>query len=397
LPPLFLNGFVIPSFRFVLTSICALGISGAWVRAQTPGGSGSSSAPDPELAAFLAAQPKWSTRGAVETSYGYKDNLLLSAFEEERSAFARGSIEFLLLHLGQQQFDFTAFGTFDATHFFSGRTVNHEAGAWLQVEPGYRLGKTWNFTLPITGYYSDEVYDASDTEVERLVAEIKVGGVMIGPTARWTIHRSWWLEAQAVGERKNYEDSVNNGDVAEGIARLGWTRGRIEAKMTGTRRWRDFNSRRQYNRVGREIAGTDLKIAERAGEIRFDVTWDEAKHWQTATRASLLRYEDNGFGYFNYRERKIAQELEWKSPRWLVRISGSAARLDYGVQTVGFGSEPPARIRDEFSAELRIERSLTKTWKAVASYRWERGRSNDPIASYRVNEGLLGVRWSWDK
>jgi hypothetical protein len=47
--------------------------------------------------------------------------------------------------------------------------------------------------------------------------------------------------------------------------------------------------------------------------------------------------------------------------------------------------------------EVRLERKLSARWTLVANYSWERSRSNDAIASYTVNEGLLGARWSWDK
>jgi hypothetical protein len=386
---------VIHLFRLVPRLLWALGIMGAL--APAPAAAATAAAPlAPGVAVLLAAQP-WSALASVETSYGYNDNLLLSAAGEERSAFARTSIEFLLLHLSHNQFDFSTFTQLDGTYFFAGKAVDHEASAWLQMEPGYRFGSKWNVTLPITGYYSDEVFDISDTEVERLVAEIKVTGVMVGPTVRWTFLPSWWVEAQAVGERKYYEEKTNDGDVGDGTIRLGWTHDRVEVRLTGTRRWRDFRSRSQYNPVGREQLGTHLKIAERTGEFRFDITWDTEKRWETITRASLLHYEDNGSGFFSFREQKIAQDLEWTNEPWRVLLGGTAARVDYDVQTVGFGTEPAARLRDEFTAELRVERALSKSWKLVASYRWERSRSNDPIASYVVNEGLLGLRWSWDK
>ena len=339
----------------------------------------------------------WSALGSVETSYGYNDNLLLSSTSEERSAFARASVEVLVMRVPRDQFDFSTFLQVDGTRFFSGETVDHEARAWLRSEPGYRIGEKWNLTLPVTGYYSDEVYDVSATEVDRFVAELKVAGVMVGPTVRWDVLPAWWLEAQAVGERKSYYDGSNDGDVGEGTVRAGWTRGGIEARVAATRRWRDFRSRTQYNRVGRQLLGTHLKIAERAGEAQLEIAWDEAKRWRTVTQANVLYYEDNGSGYFNFREQKIGQDLEWENDRWHVRLGASAARLDYRVQTVDFGTEPPARLRDEFAAELRIERALSPRWRLVAGYRWERSRSNDPIASYVVNEGLLGVRWSWDK
>ena len=362
---------------------------------STPAAATAQSAPP--TAALLAAMPNWSALASVETTYGYNDNLLLSATAPERSAFARGSVELLLLHMAGGRFDHSALAQVDGTHFFRGQTVNHEAHAWLQMESSYRIGKRWTLTLPVTGYYFDEVYDQSDIEFERLVAEIKVAGVMVGPTVRWAFRPAWWIEAQAAGERKFYEDKTNDGDAGEGTVRIGWIRDRFEARLSGTRRWRDVRSRSQYNRAGRELLGTRLAIAERVGELRFDVTWDEAKRWETSTRASLLRYEDNGVGYFNFREEKVSQELKWTPEPWLVRLSGSAARIDYGVQTVGFGTDPAARLREEFAAQLEVERALSATWKLLASYRWERSRSNDPIASYTVNEGLLGVRWSWDK
>jgi hypothetical protein len=163
------------------------------------------------------------------------------------------------------------------------------------------------------------------------------------------------------------------------------------------RRWRNFDSRAQYSAAGRELAGTHLKIAEQEFEARADVTWDKAAHWQTMTRVNALDYRDNGSGYFNYGEHKVGQEVEWKSGDWYVRALGSISRVKFHVQTVGFGIDPPARVEDEFATELRVERKLGRDWTVFAEYNWTRTRSNDPIASYVVNEGLLGLRWSWEK
>ena len=71
--------------------------------------------------------------------------------------------------------------------------------------------------------------------------------------------------------------------------------------------------------------------------------------------------------------------------------------MEFDVQTVGLGIAPPARIKDEYNLEGRVERKLTDRWTIFAALTWERSRSNDRVASYRVNEGLLGVRWSWEK
>jgi hypothetical protein len=132
-------------------------------------------------------------------------------------------------------------------------------------------------------------------------------------------------------------------------------------------------------------------------EGRLDVKWDRATRWETSTRVSKLDYDDNGRGYFDYRQKRASQSVEWTGEQWLVNFEGVAKHREYDRQTVGFGVAPPPRIIDDFSLELRVERKLSERWTAFLRYSWERSRSNEAIASYRVNEGLLGARWSWEK
>jgi hypothetical protein len=391
-------GLVISLTRLVLSFACALGAARtiAWAQVTPPSPYNGSGAR--EIEAFLAALPTWSASAAVMTSFGFKDNLLLSFAAEERSPFVRGSVELLLLRVPPDQFDFSFYAEAGGTRYTAGKTVKDDAKVWVRAEPAYRVGETLRFALPFTGNYYDQVFDVSDTDVERLVAELKVTGVMVGPMMRWDLHPSWWLEAQGVAQRKRYDDHVYDGDIGEGALRLGWTRGGwFEARVTGAQRWRDFNSRTQYSSAGRELPDTALKIAEREGELRFDVTWDEAARWETCTRVSVLSYRDNGSGYFNYREERVAHDIEWNAEWWQLRIGGSASRVEFDVQTVGIGIDPPARVRDEFMGELHLGRKLNDRWTIFGGFTWERCRSNDPIASYTVNEGLLGVRWSWEK
>jgi hypothetical protein len=392
-----LNWFVIHSIRVALTFLCALPFAGACARGQAATTGVDPTAMSPELKAFLAAQPKWSANLSLEASYGYKDNLLLSSIAEERSAFARGGIEFLLLRIPTGRFEFSVYTEADRTQFFSGKTIDHEAQVWVSTETAYRFGEALRLSVPVTGYYTDRVVDISDTEAERVVAELKETGAMVGPTLRWTRGR-FWVEAQAQGQRRYYEERSFNSDVGEGAVRVAWIpREHVELRLTGARRWRDYEGRARYNAAGREIVGTRLKISEREVEGRLVLKWGQAAQWQSTTRVSGSEYRDNGSGYFSYAQKKLAQEVEWAGTGWLVRCSGIAQRIDYDVQTVGFGLQPPARLRDDFSAVVRIERKFTPRWTLFANYEWERSRSNDRFAAYSMNEGLLGARWSWEK
>ncbi len=380
--------------------LCLFALVGLW-RAPLPVRAGAAPEPDAsraQLAALLASLPQWSVSTSARAAYGYKDNLLLSYVDPERSAFVRSGVELLLLRVPQGSFEFSGYLEGEGSHYFSARTSDQDSKVWLQLDPGYRLGEGLKVALPVTGYFYDQVFDVSDTDVERRVAALKVRGVMAGPNVRWEWHRRWWLEVQGSAQRKRFDDGANDGRIGEGAVRLAWLPGRrFEARISGARRWRTFDRREQYSAAGRSLPDTALKISEREWEARADVSLDRAGHWQATTRVSLLHYRDNGSGYFNYREQKATQELEWRAEPWLVRIGGSASRLDFNVQKAGIGVDPPSRLKDEFVAEVHLERSLSERWTLLASYLWERSRSNDAFASYRVNEGLLGLRWRWEK
>lgn len=388
----FLRTFVINFSRLLL------GLAGAVPVLLAPLTASSSKPLPPELAAFLAAQPKWTSAVSAEAAYGYKDNLLLSATADERSALARGSVELFLLRLGGGQFDFSFYTQAEGTRYFNGRAVDHDATAWLVTEAGYRISEAFKVSLPVTGYFYDQVFDASETELRQDVAELKVAGLIAAPTFRWTVGPVSWVEAQVGGERKRYQDNVNNSSIADGTLRLARKLGtRVEARVSATARRRKFDSRAQYSAAGRELVDTQLRVQEREGEVRFDWSLDQAGAWKSTTRFGWLRYADNGSGYFDYDQKRVVQELEWRSDLWQVRLSGSAGRTDFAVQTVGFGVDLPSRLADDFSAGLTLERKVTDRWTLFSEYTWERRRSNDPISSYRLNEGLLGARWSWER
>jgi hypothetical protein len=207
-----------------------------------------------------------------------------------------------------------------------------------------------------------------------------------------------WLEVRAVGNRRSYQETEFNHTMDDGTVRLGWRPGdRFEVSVSGAERTRRYDSHLQYSVSGRALAGTLLKIYEREAELRADVTWDKAERWKTTTFIGRCDFRDNGSGYSNYRERRLEQDLDWTAGNWLVHIEGEAKHQLYDVQTVGLGLNPSARVKEIFSTQLRIERKLGERWALFEEFNWERVRCNDPIASYNMNEGLLGVRWNWEK
>ncbi|MBL9190366.1 MAG: hypothetical protein JNK23_23000 [Opitutaceae bacterium] len=350
----------------------------------------------PELAALLVPPSPWGVSSRVETSFGFKDNLLLSSTAEERSSFIRGSAELVVLRLPTGAFDYSMLTEVRGTRYFAGEATKHDARAYLFSEIGWKPRKTLRFSFPVIGYYRDEVIDQSDTDFRRDLTAIKVGGVNMGPAVRWTFHPDWWLEAQGGVERKRFRVGSNDSDIGEGALRLGWKPSeRVKLRFTAERRWRDYDSRLGLTSAGREL-DQRLKVAERRGEVRVDFTWDRSGKWSSSLRSGAFDYRDNASGFLNYGQFFVSHELEWNGGPWLVRLGASARRAAYDVQKVGFGSPPPL-IREDFDADLLVERKISKCWTVLAKFIWERSRSNDHLSSYVMNEGLLGLRWNWDK
>jgi hypothetical protein len=289
----------------------------------------------------------------------------------------------------------------EGTHFFSSESVDHEAMASAMIEWRYHLDDRLKFSLNASGFYFDQVLDQSATVAGRDITQSKRTVPMLRPTLRWAPQTWWWIEAQGEARRETYRDGFNNARLGAASLTLGWKpTKRFELQVSGDELDRQFTSREQNTARGRPLTGTHLHILERDGEARVTFTWNRVGHWKTVTRVDQLDYEDNGTGYFNYRQRRARQKLEWEAGAWSGHVEGSAKRLDFELQDLAAifpGPTPPLRVQEKFAAEVRIERRLSKRWSAYVEYSWERSRCNDPIESYRMNEGLLGATWSWEK
>lgn len=342
--------------------------------------------------------PEWSWSAALETGAGYRDNLLLSSTAEERSGFLHAAAEVLLLRVPGRSLEASFFLQTEGRRFWSGRTVNQEASAWLQGEPAWRPAPGWKWSLPVSAYYDDRVLDVSDTDVERLIAETRLTGLLGGPQLRWDFAERWHVEAQVAGDRVRHEDGVNDAEVIRGLFRIGWRPVPAwEAKFSVWQRERDYARRLQYSAAGRPLIGTSLRFAETEGEMSLGFRWGPRDRWRTTGRVGERRLADNGSGYFNHREWRWEQQLEWSDDRWKLRAEAGLRELRFGVQTVGLGIDPPSRRRTELSGSLRIERHLAGDWSLVGQLSREHVRSNDPLGAYRVNEGLLALRRGWER
>ncbi len=351
----------------------------------------------PDVVALLTGKTKWTTSVSGEASFGFNDNVLLSFTRPERSAFARYGVEAFAWHLPRGGTDYLGLVSAEQTHYFSSETVNRESNAIAFLQWRHRFGDWLKFGLDLRGIYSDEIYDVSDSDLVRAVVQQKRLGGTGGAHVRLT-PRPWvFLELQGLGTRDRYDDHFDDAKLGDGTARIGFNfRDHVELSIGGAERRRHYDERVQYTLGGRPLSAL-LEIKEHEHDAKLETNWGEVNRWSTVTQVGELDYDDNGTGYFNYRRKFAAQKIEWRNERWRVAFHGAAKRSDYEFQTQGSGLAPPLRIKDYYETRLRVERKLGARWTVYAVYTWERSRSNDPLAEYRLNEGLLGARWSWEK
>ena len=387
-----------PEMRRALRIAAALLLAGARALASDPASAAATAPTAEEIAAAALPEPRaWELTGNLRTAFGYKENVLLSAVRSESSAFAQAEAEVFWWRLPTERFEAIAFANGALTRFFDSEENPREWQAFAHAEARWCPAAALQATGVVEGYYLDQVFDLSESDAERFTERLAMRGMLTTAALRWNFWRNMWMELKPGVQRDVYRDGSDDNRQQTGRATIGrsFAGGRVEVFLAGQALRRDYERRVQYTAAGRPLVGTELEFRQREGELRIDVAWSEGKRWSTSTSASIMTNDDNGSGYFDYRHRAIRQEVTWTRAPWKARLTGRAGRFDYDVQTEGIGINPPKRLKEEFLGRLRIEREWRKRAVLYADWQWERSRSNDLLASYRVKTAALGVDWSF--
>lgn len=336
---------------------------------------------------------RWELTANFRAAVGYKDNVLLSAVHDEASSFARGEAEVFWWLPPSKRFEALAFANVALTRFLESEENPRELQAFAHAEARWLARPGWQLTVLTEGYRLDQVFDLSETRVERLTAKLAVTGGVASTVLRWEPAANWHVELKPTVQRDRYRDGSDDNTQRFGRVTIGraWREGRFAATIAGQALERDYVRRVRYTVAGRPLLGTDLVFLQREAEARFTAAWDAERRWSTATALGWADNDDNGSGYFDYEQQIARQEITWTRAPWKVRVAGRAARFDYVVQTVGIGIAPPNRIKEEFLGQLRAERQFGPRLTGYLDYTWERSRSNDPLARYRVKTAMAGV------
>lgn len=340
--------------------------------------------------------PPWTITVDASLSAGYRDNLLLSPSNQEKSTLLHAGVDAMLLRAPVGAWDGFLFLNLDEIRYLAGRDTDHERTAILATELRWKPSPSWKFGWAVQSYHQDQVIDVSITDATRATAQLKVTGVNTGPNVRWQLG-SFFTEAKLTGRRDSYQDDLDGYDEGSGTLRFGYAiTPRLELALAGTRASRDHSTRQQFTLGGRPLNGSHLRTG-------FEDAQFEAKQFLSADHRSYVTLAlgrqlswDNGSGYFNYNRDFARLSLHAKLGRWAHELSADYGRYVFPFQTVGVGLDPERRKKHDLRSSAEVTRQLTDALALLLVFQREQSRANDDRTSYTAHTFYLGVRWSWD-
>lgn len=348
-----------------------------------------------EIAALSALS--WTASASVATSAGWRDNILLSTFAPLRRGFGRAELEAILFRPPRRRWEFVSFLNGDVLRYFSPPPDTAGEQQWsLHAECRWLPADPLRLAVRAVGYWQDTVIDQSESEAVRFVAPTRVQGGFVTVSPRFTLPGGWRVEPGVQVKRNDYRGYSGDYDEPKAAVRLEWqSAGALAFSAAGSELHRRFDRRMRYTAGGRPLPGTLLRFRQREGEASARATWGRDHAWTSTLTAAWLDNADTASGYFDYVQRRLALELEWRRDPWRAVAWAEGGHTRYRTQTVGAGIAPAARVADDYESVLRLERTLGENWNLFAEHRWERSRSNLSGLGYRANTLLAGIRRSF--
>lgn len=327
----------------------------------------------------------WEPFANVRAGGGYKDNVSLSHFARESSAFSFTELEAFLIRLPFDGSQVRLYGLAEDVRYWARGTVDKEQLLLALAECKRIADGGWQFG--ITGQYSylDKVFDVSATEQNITAVQAQANWFTLRSSVRRDFGAGWWVELEPEGNRLYFISPLD--DVWRGGARL--TLGRSYGNQSDVSVFYRFDyglydSREQVSAGGVVIPGEPLRFHEHESEAAWRHYWDEERRWRTTLKWNAARRQDNGPGFFDHWRWQVGGQVRYRGKQWEARADVQASLYRYSVQPVS-ATDARLRSRTFVTATVRGERKLGKHWRLFAEYEHELSGSNRVLDDYHAN------------
>jgi hypothetical protein len=338
--------------------------------------------------------PLWYEDVSVRGSFGYKDNVVLRSSHPLGSAFWAGGADLLVYRLPTSGWRFNAFASFDHVGYLNKSTgVSDEEIAMAMAQLTKDLDQGWKTGLGVNYMFQHQVFDVSVTQTNQFT-----NGEVLGHNAggRWFVRKDfkpYWIEAEANGGRQWLAAPLDSLWQAGPRLTLGRAySGGSELSLSYLWAYVAFDTREQVTAAGYTVPNTHLRFQAQSVELAWHQVWDAQRRWHTVTKAGLDLNQDNGSGYFDFWQYRLAEQVKYRAKSWEISAQVRVGWYDFTVQPI---SPTVAALRQKtlIGAVVRVEKSLGKAFKVFASYAFDRSLSNVTTDRYEGNAFSAGAEY----
>lgn len=337
----------------------------------------------------------WDHSLNLRAGAGFKDNVLLSHFDEEQSPFLSAGLEASLWRLPSDGVELLFFADASYVRYPSAARTDDELTAFALAQVKKTFAEDWTAALDAQYLYQNVVLDATDVTGLSGIVEARGHGLTARPSLRRQLPHRFWLELQPEVTRQYFAEPLDDewqGGAEVAVGRSFGQQTELRLSLGGLTRL--FDQRRQFDDQGFPLPGTHLRFLERRLELRWQQYWDAARHFRTLTRLAYTRNTDNGGGFFDYSRYQVRQEFRYRSGNWEARLQARLAFYEYDTQVVSF-LDLSKRTKTDLSLLVRAERALTKSLRLFAEFSHERSLSNQAFNEYAANTLSAGFDWGF--
>lgn len=345
--------------------------------------------------------PTWDKTYNLRIGAGYRDNLLLGHMATEKSVLLNGQFEATFLRLPvdgtQALFLFSA----DGTSYPDGKLADHEANLLTVAQVKRLFGSDWEAGITLQHLYQNQIIDATTSLDEYATLggartiSIRGHSLRAVPSLKRSFAGNTWMELELVSERDILVQPLDDFWAFGPKLTLGYeygNRSRVALSYGFLERLNDRANK--LTTTGAVISGSHLHYADQEAALEWRHNWDAQRHWRTTARASYLRREDNGSGFFDYDRYQAAGQIRFVQKQWEFKAQVRASYYEYPVQTV---SLTDLRYRNKLNAQftLRGEYAIVKGVRFFTEFEHELLSSNREVDEFHVNTVITGVDWEF--
>jgi hypothetical protein len=338
----------------------------------------------------------WDKQIALSSGLGYKDNVLLSAFNARGSAFFISGLDLTVLRLPLDGWQVAGLISADDIRYLRNVGTNSEDSVISSLRIQREWPEGWRAGLEFRGLYQKQVLDISTSEGAPATALVEGYGITAQPSVRKDFTAGWWLQVGVPLTRWSLAAPLDDYWEFGPVVTAGHDFGR-QADVTASY-GASYQPHTQWvalDPYGRPLP-QHLEIFQDRTELAWHQYWDSHRHLRSSTRLVFADNQDNGGGYFNYYQYQIVGDILWQTADWQIKGAAQQVYELYPVEGVGIlnGQHLDRNLLD---LSLEAERRLFKQLKGFGKVQYQRGHSNyaGDAGDYMARTFSCGLRWEF--